>query len=142
MALGVFPFLCIELIMSHTLRRPALLTTIFAIALALTAATQAAPLKGTYFTANNGTNVIGLSFDSTGTLYVDVDGQAFSNTTWESRADTVTFGPVTSAPEGYNCASGARYLWSIAEARLTFTLVNDDCEIRLQSLTSLGWTKG
>lgn len=129
--------------MSHTLRRPAaLLTTIFAFALALTAATQAASLKGTYFNANNGTNVIGLGFDSTGTLYVDVDGQAFSNTTWETRADTITFGPVTSAPEGYNCASGARYVWSVAENRLAFTIVNDDCEIRLQSLTGLAWTKG
>jgi hypothetical protein len=117
------------------------LAGLFAFVLVLTAATQAATLRGGYFKANNGTNEIGIAFDTTGTLNVSVDGQAFGQGTWESKGDTVSFGPST-APEGYACAGSAKYLWSIAENRVAFTHLADDCEIRVQSLTGLTWTKG
>ena len=128
--------------MTHNSRRLGLLVAVLASSVVLIAATQAPSLKGAFFKANNGTNVIGLDFDSTGALNVSVDGQAFSQSTWQAKADTVTFGSVTGAPEGYNCAGSARYLWSIKDSSISFTRIADDCEIRIQSLTGLAWTRG
>jgi len=127
--------------MSRNLARPLSLAAILVSVVALTAATQAARFPTGSYKANNGTNDIVLAFDTTGTLDVLVDGQAFSKGTWEAKADTLSFGPVT-GPEGYGCAAGAKYQWSIAENRITFTRLADDCEIRMQSLTGLAWTKG
>ena len=128
--------------MMHTSRRPGMLLAIFAFALALVGAAQAPSLKGAFFKAHNGSNVIGINFDSTGALNVSVDGQAFSQTTWQVKADTVTFGTISGAPEGYNCAGSGKYLWSIKDNSISFTRVTDDCEYRMQSLTGLAWTKG
>lgn len=127
--------------MTHARYRPAMLAGLVIMILAITAATQGGKFTGGYFKANDGTSTIGLDFDTTGAVNVFVDGQAFSNGTWGAKADTMSFGPVT-GPEGYSCAGSARYLWALAENRLTFTLVTDDCEIRLQALTGLTWTKG
>jgi hypothetical protein len=128
--------------MTHTSQRPGILVAVLASSVVLIAAAQAPSLKGAFFKANNGTNVIGLDFDSTGALNVSVDGQAFSQSTWQAKADTVTFGSVTGAPEGYNCAASAKYLWSIKDSNISFTRIADDCEIRIQSLTGLAWTRG
>jgi hypothetical protein len=128
--------------MTHSSRRPGLLVAIFAFSVLLIGATQAGPLKGVFIKANNGTNVIGLDFDSTGALNVSVDGQAFLQSTWQAKADTVTFGTISGAPEGYNCAGTGKYLWSIKENSVVFTRIADDCEYRLQSLTGMAWTKG
>lgn len=127
--------------MNRPRQRPALMAGLLVLVLVITAAAQGAAFKGGYFKTNDGTNDIGLDFDTTGTINVYVDGQAFSRGSWESRADTLAFGPVN-GPEGYSCAGSARYLWSITENRLTFTFVADDCEIRKQALTGLTWTKG
>jgi hypothetical protein len=127
--------------MTHSRHRSAVLAGLVIMALAISAADQGGKFTGGFFQANNGTNDIGLDFDTTGTLNVYVDGQGFSKSTWEARADTMSFGPVT-GPEGYSCDSGATYLWAITENRLTFTRVTDDCEMRLQSLTGLTWTRG
>ena len=127
--------------MSPNYPRPLNVIALFACAVLLIGAAQAPTLKGGFFKANNGTNVIGIDFDTTGALNVTLDGQAFSQSTWQTKADTVTFGPVT-GPEGYACASGARYLWSIKDNTVSFTLISDDCAIRSQSLTALAWTKG
>ena len=127
--------------MSHTSRRPGILVAIFGFSVLLVGAAQAPSLKGEFYKANNGTNVIGIDFDSTGALNVSVDGQAFSQSTWKVKADTVDFGPIT-GPEGYGCAAGARYLWVIKDNGVTFTRINDDCEVRMQSLTQLAWTRG
>ena len=127
--------------MSHTTRRPVFVIAVLALAVTLIGAAQAPSLKGAFFKASNGTNEIGLDFDSTGALNVSVDGQAFSQGTWRVTADTVDFGPVT-GPEGYGCTDGARYLWSVKDNTITFTRLNDDCPIRSESLTSLVWTRG
>jgi hypothetical protein len=127
--------------MIHPRHRAALLAGLVIMVLAITAAAQGGKFTGGYFKANDGTTDIGLDFDTTGALNVYVDGQAFSKSTWEAKSDTVSFGPVT-GPEGYNCTGGARYLWAMTENRLTFSRVSDDCEVRLQALTGLTWTKG
>ena len=128
--------------MSPNSPRPLTVIAAFAVAVLLIgAAAQAPTLKGGFFKANNGTNVIGIDFDTTGALNVTLDGQAFSQSTWQLKADTVTFGPVT-GPEGYGCPAGAKYTWSIKENTVTFALVADECEVRRQSLTALAWTRG
>ena len=127
--------------MSRHLPRPALAVALLAFAVILTAASQGAKFPTGLYKANNGTNEIALDFDTTGAVNVSVDGQPFSSSTWQAIADTVLFGPVTGAPEGYNCTTNARYLWSFSESRMTFTRLVDDCEVRMQSLTSLAWTK-
>lgn len=128
--------------MTHRSRRRGILLAILAFSVVLIAAAQAPSLKGVFFKANNGTNVIGIDFVSSGAVNVSVDGQAFSQSTWQVRADTVTFGSISGAPEGYNCAASGKYLWSIKDNSISFTRVTDDCEIRIQSLTGLTWTKG
>ena len=125
-----------------TPHRPGFIVAILAFSVALIGAAQAPSLKGTFFKASNGTNVIGLDFDSTGALNVSVDGQAFSQTTWQVKADTVTFGTISGAAEGYNCPAIGKYLWSIKDNTVTFTIVADDCPIRVQSLPTLAWTRG
>jgi hypothetical protein len=132
----------LELRMSPNSPRPLTVIAAFAVAVLLIgAAAQAPTLKGGFFKANNGTNVIGIDFDTTGALNVTLDGQAFSQSTWQLKADTVTFGPIT-GPEGYGCPAGAKYTWSIKENTVTFALVADECEVRMQSLTALVWTRG
>ena len=105
-------------------------------------AAQAPSLKGVFIKTNNGTNVIGLDFDSTGALNVSVDGQAFLQSTWQAKADTVTFGIISGAPEGYNCAGTGKYVWAIKENLVLFTRIADDCEYRQQAMTGMAWTKG
>ena len=128
--------------MSHTSLRPGYLIAILATSVVLIAAAQAPTLKGAFIKASNGTNVIGLDFDSTGALNVSVDGQAFSQTRWQAKSDTVTFGSISGAPEGYNCAASGKYVWSVKDNTVSFTRIADDCEYRWQSLTGLAWTKG
>ena len=127
--------------MMHQRKRSAVMAGLLVLVLAITAATQGAVFKGGYFKANDGTTTIGLDFDTTGVINVFADGQAFAKSWWESKADTLTFGPVA-GPEGSSCTGNGRYLWSIADNRITFTLVVDDCEFRSQGLTGLVWTKG
>jgi hypothetical protein len=57
------------------------------------------------------------------------------------KKDTMVFGPVV-GPEGYSCANSAKYLWSLANDVMKFTMVNDDCEVRSNALVNLVWTKG
>ena len=73
---------------------------------------------------------------------MSVDGQAFATSSWASRADTLTFGPVVGGAEGSNCPGDGKYLWSITENRITFTLVMDDCQFRSNGLINLVWMKG
>ena len=127
--------------MMHQHKRSAVMAGLLVLVLAITAATQAAVFKGGYFKATDGTSTIGLDFDTTGAVNVTVDGQAISQSTWTAKADTLTFGPVT-GPEGANCPGSARYLWSIADNRITFTLVADDCQYRSNGLVNLVWMKG
>ena len=123
--------------MQHMLRLSGLLTA----ALVIGVATQSPAFKGGYFKASDGTTQIGLEFDSVGNINVYIDNQSFSKSSWETKADTMVFGPVT-GPEGYNCTSGARYLWALAENVLSFRLLADDCEVRSNALINLVWTKG
>jgi hypothetical protein len=128
--------------MQSTLRRAASLSGILGLIIVVTAATQGAKFPGGVFKTNDGTNNIALDFDSTGTLNVYVNNESFSHSTWEARADTLTFGNME-APEGYACTSGARYLWVLADNRILFTLVGtDDCQTRRDGLVGLVWTKG
>jgi len=122
-------------------KRSAVMVGLLVLILAITAATQGAVFKGGYFKANDGTTTIGLDFDTTGVINVFADGQAFAKSTWESKADTLTFGPVA-GPEGQSCTGNGKYLWSLGDDRITFTLVADDCEFRSQGLTGLVWMKG
>jgi hypothetical protein len=115
---------------------------ILLLAAVTTAAVQARKFPGgSSFNATDGENNISLWFDSTGTLIAYVNGEAFSRGTWEARADTLLFSALE-APEGYGCPAGARYLWSIADDKLTVKNVNDECPIRVQYFTGFTWTKG
>lgn len=128
--------------MPHNLRRPAILTTILGLVVLLTAATQGQKFPGGVFKTSDGTNTIALDFDSTGALNVYVNNEAFSNGTWQVKADTLTFGKVQ-GPEGYSCATEAKYLWSLADNRIQFTPVGtDDCQARHDGLVGMVWTRG
>jgi hypothetical protein len=75
-------------------------------------------------------------------LNVYVNNEPFSNGTWQVKADTLTFGKIQ-GPEGYACASEAKYLWALADNRITFKLVGeDDCATRRDGLLQMVWTKG
>jgi hypothetical protein len=127
--------------MMHQRKRSTVMAGLLVLVLAITAATQAPVFKGGYFMATDNNSTIGLDFDSTGVINVSVDGQAFATSSWTSKADTLTFGPVT-GPEESNCPGNGKYLWSIAENRITFTLVADDCQFRSNGLINLVWIKG
>ena len=129
--------------MQPHLRRPAVLAVFIGLVALLTAATQAQKFPGGVFKTNDGNNTtIALDFDSSGALNVYVNDQAFSNGTWTAKADTLTFGKIQ-GPEGYSCASEARYLWSLAQNQITFKLVGeDDCQTRRDGLLGMIWTKG
>jgi hypothetical protein len=110
--------------------------------LLLTAAAQAPKFPGGLFTANDGTNTIALDFDTSGVVQSYVNNEPLSQGTWQVKADTLTFG-VINGPEGYSCASPAKYLWAFADNRLSFTMAgNDDCQVRRDALTGLTWTRG
>jgi hypothetical protein len=124
--------------MQHMLRLSGLFTAVLVIGVA----TQSPTFKGGLFKASDGTTQIGLEFDSVGNINVYVDNQAFSKSSWETKADTMVFGPITGGPPEYNCTGSARYLWSLVENVLKFSLIADDCEVRSTSLVNLTWTKG
>jgi hypothetical protein len=123
--------------MLHVLRVPAFLTA----TLVVTVLAQSPTFKGGYLKATDGDTQIGLELDTTGTVNVYVNNQALSTSTWEVKKDTMVFGPVV-GPEGYSCANSAKYLWSLANDVMKFTMVNDDCEVRSNALINLVWTKG
>jgi len=128
--------------MQYNLRRPAVLASIFGLVVMLTAATQGQKFPGGVFKTSDGTVTIALDFDSTGALNVYVDNQAFSNGTWQVKADTLTFGKIN-GPEGYSCTGEAKYLWSLADDRIQFTLVGaDDCPTRRDGLLGMVWKRG
>jgi hypothetical protein len=128
--------------MKPHLRRPVILAVLFGVIAVLTAATQGQKFPGGVFKTSDGTNTIALDFDSTGALNVYVNNESFSNGTWSVKADTLTFGRVQ-GPEGYACASEARYLWALAENQITFKPAGeDDCQTRRDGLLGMIWTKG
>lgn len=128
--------------MPQLLHRPAIIATFAALVLLLGAATQAPKFPGGVFKANDGTNNIAISFDSAGVLNVYVQDQSFAQSSWEVKADTLSFGYVT-GPEGYACTTGARYLWAFADNKMTFKQVGtDDCAARRDPLLGLIWTRG
>jgi hypothetical protein len=128
--------------MHHSLRRPIALAAMLGSVVLLTAATQGARFPGGVFKTSDGTSTIALDFDSTGKLNVYVNNESFSQGSWQVKADTLTFGTV-SGPEGYSCATSAKYLWAIADNRITFTLVGtDDCQSRMDGLVGMVWTRG
>lgn len=102
---------------------------------------QGQRFAGGTFTASDGQNDIALVFDTSGSLVAYVNNEAFSRGSWDTSADTLMISPLE-APEGYGCAGSGRYLWSIADNKLTMKTVADDCEIRVQYFTGLVWTKG
>ena len=123
-------------------RRLAILAGFFGFFVTLTAATQVPKFPGGVFKATYNTNSLALDFDSTGALNVSVDNQAYGQSTWQVKADTITFGAVT-GPEGNACPSSASYLWSFLDNRLSFTAVGtDDCSPRRDPLLGLVWTRG
>ena len=125
--------------MLQMLRLPAFLTT----ALFVGALAQSPAFKGGYFKAMppDGSPAIALDFDTSGTINVYVGDQEFSKSSWETKKDTMVFGPVT-GPEGYGCANSATYLWALADNVLSFKLLKDDCEVRSNALINLVWNKG
>ena len=128
--------------MMHQRKRSAVMAGLLVLFLAITAATQDRRVQGRILQGNrrhhNDRPRLRLARARSMST---VDGQAISQSTWTAKADTLTFGPVT-GPEGYNCAGSAKYLWSIADNRITFTLVADDCQFRSNGLINLVWTKG
>ena len=124
------------------LTRPAALASILGLALCLTAAAQTPKFPAGIFKTTDGETTIALDFDTTGALNVYVNNDSFSQGKWEAKADTVFFGTVQ-GPEGYSCATSAKYLWSFADNRITFTLVGtDDCQTRRDGLVGMVWTRG
>jgi hypothetical protein len=113
---------------------------VFGLAGSLLVAAQARFPGGT-FSTRDGDNTISLAFDSTGTVTSFVNGQHFSQGKYTTRADTLSFGTLD-GPEGYGCTVGGKYTWSIADNRLTMKLVSDDCQVRINYLTAMVWTRG
>ncbi|HEX9564112.1 MAG TPA: hypothetical protein VF981_09080 [Gemmatimonadaceae bacterium] len=125
----------------HHSSRLATFLGLFLFTLVATAFVQARKFPGGTFKAYDGENNIAITFDTTGSFFAYVNGEGFSQGTWESRADTLLVGALE-APEGYGCPAGGRYLWSIAENTFSLKVVNDECQLRLQYFTGLTWTKG
>jgi hypothetical protein len=121
-------------------RRRTLIASVFAIGLVTTAAIQSPKFPTGVFNGSGGDTNIALDFDTTGVVTAYVDNQAFSSSPFSAKADTLIFGAVT-GPEGYSCAGSGRYLWALSENRMTFTRINDDCQIRIDTLTGLSWTR-
>lgn len=121
-------------------RRPAIIAGMFALVLALTAAVQGRKFPGV-IKGSDGTVSIALDFDTTGVVTSYVDNQVFSSGRYETKADTVTFGAIT-GPEGYSCAGSGKYLWAFSDNRMSFTKLSDECQIRMDTLTGLVWTRG
>jgi hypothetical protein len=126
--------------MKHTHISPSF-AGLLVLVLALTAATQAAKFPTGVISGSDGTVTIALDFDTTGAVNAYVDNQPFSSGRYETKADTVTFGAIT-GPEGYSCAGSGKYLWAFADSRMSFTMLTDECQIRIQTLTGLVWTRG
>ena len=123
-------------------RRPAILACFFGLVALLTAASQAPKFPGGVFKTSDGTNTIAIDFDSSGVLNVFVNNEAFSSGSWAVKADTLTFGRIQ-GPEGYSCATEAKYLWALAENQITFKLAGeDDCQSRRDGLLGMIWTRG
>ena len=129
--------------MQHHFHRPAILAGILGFVVLLTAAAQALKFPGGTFRATDPeNNKIAITFDSAGALNVFVNDQSFAQSTWQVKADTITFGTVTGT-EGSVCATSAKYLWAFKDNRLSFTGVGtDDCAQRRDPLLGLTWTKG
>jgi len=124
----------------HSRTRLSSFAGLSALVLMATAAVHAEKFPGGVFKGTDGTNDIALEFDTTGSLLVYVNNEAFSRGTWDSVEDTLSVGALE-APEGYGCPAGGRYLWNVAENQLRMTVVADDCQIRVQYFTGLAWTK-
>ena len=123
--------------MQHMFR----LSTLFTAVLVIGVVTQSPTFKGGFFKASDGTTQIGLEFDSVGNINVYIDNQAYAKSSWETKADTMIFGPVVGPPDG-SCTGSARYLWSLIENVMKFTMIADDCDIRSNALINLVWTRG
>ena len=128
--------------MQHSLRRPIALAAMLGSVVFLTAATQGAKFPGGVFKTSDGTSTVAIEFDSTGKLNVYVNNESFAQSSWQVKADTLTFGAMT-GPEGYACSNSGKYLWAFADNRISFTLVgNDDCQSRRDGLVGMVWTRG
>jgi hypothetical protein len=113
---------------------------VFGLSAALVAGAQARFPGGVFKTFDGNVN-LSLDFDSTGTATSYVNGESFSQGKYTVKADTLSFGTLN-GPEGYSCSVGGKYLWSIAENRLTMKVVADECQIRRDYLSGLVWTRG
>jgi hypothetical protein len=113
---------------------------VFGLSAALVTVTQA-KFPGGVFKTSNGDANISLDFDSTGTATSYVNGERFSAGPYSAKADTLSFG-VLNGPEGYSCSVGGKYLWSIADNRLTMKVVADECQVRRDYLAGMVWTRG
>lgn len=122
-------------------RRPAICAGMFALVLVLTAAVQGTKFPTGVIKGSDGTVTIALDFDTTGVVNSYVDNQPFSSGTYQTKADTVTFGAIT-GPEGYSCGGSGKYLWAFSDNRMSFTKLSDECQIRMDTLTGLVWTRG
>lgn len=127
--------------MSPRMRRFASVVGLMVSLVAVVGATQATKFPTGSIKGSDGTNTYSLQFDSTGVINVYVNDQFFSGSKYETKLDTITFGPVT-APEGLGCAGSGTFLWKLTENRMSFTTVADDCQIRMQTLTGVAWTRG
>lgn len=128
--------------MSLGFRRLTSLVVLVVAVLVLGAASQGSKFPAGVIKTSDGTSSIAVEFDTAGTFTVYVNNQVLSNGTWLAKADTLTIGAI-SGPEGYQCSSSAKYLWSVAEKTMSFTLIgNDDCPSRRDPMVGLVWTRG
>jgi hypothetical protein len=126
--------------MKPQIRRSTSLLGLLVTLVAVIGAAQVAKFPTGVFKGNDGTNTISLDFDTTGVVTAYVNAEVFSNSRYEAVADTVKFGPVN-GPEGYSCANAGTYTWKLAENRLSFAMVTDDCAVRSTTLINLIWTR-
>lgn len=127
--------------MSSRMRRFVSVVGLMVSLVAVVGAAQAAKFPTGSIKGSDGTNTYSLQFDTTGVINVYVNDQFFSGSKYETKLDTIKFGPV-SAAEGYGCAGNGTYLWKLTENRMSFTTVADDCQIRTTTLTGVPWTRG
>lgn len=113
-----------------------------AIVLAAAAAAQGTFPAGSTFSSGDGQgNTIATTFDSTGGMWVYVNGQEFGSYSYTVKGDELELKEV-SIPADYSCgAVVGKYKWKVENERLVYTLVEDPCSDRASYFTGLQWMR-
>lgn len=104
------------------------------------AAAQGTFPAGSTFSAGDGQgNTISTYFDSTGGMWVYVNGQEFGSHSYAVKNDEVELKEVA-IPQDFSCGPAVgKYKWKFESNQLVYTLIEDACSHRASYFTGLQW---